>query len=466
MPAMIYDVDALAGDGTIAEPQGYPIVDPSADLDLLLVDAYVVLRNLSGPVLIQRLERFDVPFEYSPARLPGAAGSPSGPHAADVVLASIGGVVFDSRLDGTTYRGSAYGPRLWLHEWENSFGFVRLVQRRAFVSPSQVTGYDPVIVPTSSTLAASCVTVLPPSVSSIGSDGQDTSNWLTLRAGYNVGLSAVPLTDGLRTGSTIKIDVIPGAGDGRYPGCDAIDSALRSIGGVGPDALGNLTLDLDRCLWARPAQTDHGDTIELTPGSLVLGNDCPPCCQCSDFIELKRGIDDEYAQHAQIADDVSQLRDQLRSLIVRWNEAAACRESHAVVVTVYTAGRQYADIHVQLFNRSAVCLTGVTATILIDIVPITTFTVVPQTTYASDLYGTLAKASLLGSGPVRTILFDRIQPGATAVVRFRIQLFSAPDQATVTAYAGFSSEPDDQVRWLPQTNAGSDVFGIGEGLEG
>lgn len=455
---MIVDVDARRGDGRAPEGGDYPLVAPADGLDGLLADAAVCLAGEPGPLRIARLERFDQPFAFPSAVPAGPGGVPTGPNAADCVIErEDGSVAFDSRLSGVSYRGSAYGPRLYLHEWSSPDGTVRLVQRRALAPDAVDTRYDPAI-DAEATLVASCVRGHAPALQAVDVGELSGSGLVEFEAGYNVDLGLASSVQGLRRVATLTVSVIPGAGDGLYPGCESAESLVRKIGGVGPDERGNVALALDRCLWARPRAEIVEGVPAVVAGYLQIGNDCPPCCECADFVSLKSAIDQVAAGIRAAATSLEDTRDRLAANIERYQAQAACREASAASVSVFTSGSQYADVIVQFCNRGDVCLTGVTATVTLSVTNDAAVEAVANTTVVTDVGGRRIKGELLEDAGAFVHVFDSIDPGRTALFRFRVQVGSTFAGTAITADVRFDAEPAGQVYWLPQTASASDAF--------
>lgn len=168
-------------------------------------------------------------------------------------------------------------------------------------------------------------------------------------AGYNVVLTDLgDTTDASgRTITSVQIDVIPGAGQGRAPGClEPETPPVRSINRIPPTDDGRFLLSVDSCL----RLTSSGSS------GLRLASDCSPCCPCDYFVRVYEGMRKVAERWQDVLDQAQAIRDQYHTNRQRWEDARKCRAANAVRVNVTPLGRCRFGITVAFCNLSASCL--------------------------------------------------------------------------------------------------------------
>ncbi len=185
-------------------------------------------------------------------------------------------------------------------------------------------------------------------------------NKVIFRSGLNTQLSvatrsteeaAVP-----RSKKKIVVDVEPGSGQGYFVSCDPSQQpGIRTINKVPPNALGNVALTGQDCLWvetliddviSEESSFENTDYIALLrAGTLGLHNDCGACCDCTDYSNAYENIRSAWNSAKGIATRVEALRTDYNDLVdvvddIASGPAVKGERGQIVVQAVVTANYQ------------------------------------------------------------------------------------------------------------------------------
>lgn len=263
-------------------------------------------------------------------------------------------------------------------------------------------------------------------------------------AGYNVELSGVTpdLTNvGGRSVSRVHMNAVPGAGDGRLPGCDDVETVLRRINRVQPDCSGNFIVELDDCFRgqlplfvsgamgeARTAQySAEGLSAEEAAHAIKLYSDCHPCCECSYYVRTYKGLKRVWNNWKTVATQTQATRDTHHENIERWEAARACREANPAKLLMSSVGNCKVAVGGSFCNTTNCCLSGVELRFTFRKfeagveVPWTSGTVTEAFISGSPTDGEEAYAPLI-AGPVVRFFLDYADPNATSVARMKFCL--------------------------------------------
>lgn len=442
VPNMTANIHPWAGKGIGVNPTGsdYPFVAPSDDIAGLLADLWLQYERVetTGPLRIAEITGLSAAFL---AELPAVQQTDVISHDVDVIIRdSNDTLVMDTRF-AAYYRARNYGPRLRIHEWVYPFlGTLRVVQHTAFPDLASVRTISDDITPENGILQPRCISRLPDRVyrAVVGNTGVEGN--IEFAAGYNTKLSVD--TDisgyGLRRVNRITIDVEPGEGLGRYDDCpdDTARPAWKKINGQ--SASGNVQFNLDGCHWIRPSVTYSGvgdaRVAVIEPNTLLLGNDCVPCCQCEDFVRVFKSLQREYAVYADLGTRAEIVRDQYHDNRNRWLDQKQCREDNNVHVNVVSYDCTEADVIIGVCNIKPYCLRYVDAVITIrrniDNVP----TVPAPGSYTlsdiirNDSRGRLDFYDLSANTPHR-VHWDFIEQGGAGRLSFHMRLPAPTDDS-------------------------------------
>jgi len=274
-------------------PFTHRITSP-AGLHELFVDA-VIVHNQTGPgdVLLTSFNPAgDAVLRFSDASLLASLTAADG---------------FNSRIFG------AYTVLTWRRNEVNAYGVTGdELEVRFVLLTAKLADFSFPIAPVDARFDASLV------IPRIARVKRLNNQWLlplsftgaaVLQAGYNVKLEVVnaaadplgfvPAQTDVRAPTVIQISAVPGAGMGRSPVPFSPTPEIRTINGVGPDASGNLQLEGRDCFWVErplrgaPRPPVHPGTdydSDVTEAQLKIRNNCLPCCDCSDYINMYRQL--------------------------------------------------------------------------------------------------------------------------------------------------------------------------------
>lgn len=154
----------------------------------------------------------------------------------------------------------------------------------------------------------------------------DHGKVLRLRRGYNTNLTT------LQTRTTrgeivqdVTVDIVPGAGIGRFPACDA-NLGISALGGAKPTEAGDLIITGDDCLRFQPKVTYDIDGATVVDGQFTLEDICQAGCQCEDFTELAKYTTATWNRMREIATRANEIRNQYHSIRDHMAAVKECAE--------------------------------------------------------------------------------------------------------------------------------------------
>ena len=310
----------------------YPFIWPSDDLGDLIGDLYLAINdnNYAPPFSIKQLRNFnqDATSRYEV-----------------IVVDANDAVVFDTQLSlPEQFRQYAWTDKRRIVEYADSDNqILRLVIYTVQESP---TAWDAIIEPTDGRIDPRTVEIIPRHVTQLVVREEDgtivelpAGSNVVFQGGYNVEIASNSFdSDGGEAGIELTFNADPGAGLGRYPGCESI-VYLQTINKVGPDDKGNIRIRFagpgsskQNCYWIERPVVDMGanDEVSVEPNTLKLHNNCGPCCKCSDMLNVYQAIRRLYNKYKRLGRRVEIVRDTLRRIHNRWKENAQCRSETAL----------------------------------------------------------------------------------------------------------------------------------------
>lgn len=439
----------------------YPFVDPSDDLGRLIADLYIGLTDtdcsVALPLKIDWLHGFGE----------DSASVPITPvHDFDLQISDANDVVVMSTLTADTFQTSSWGDSYQVLEWVTGSDVLRVVIFLGWtqddVDSNTFRSWPIYLEPDNAVLDSRSVELLAPRVTQIGfgtdpddpgSDVVISAEDLILSGGYNVRLTdQVEEAGSISRANGILIDVAPGLGLGRYP-CES-ELYVAKINGAVADARGNLRVDASGCYRLQRAITEVSDTDDrietatMTEATLALSNDCGPCCECQDFInvyEAIRVLTDRYRRLGVLAEAI---RDQYVVNKARFENSATCRAAQSLRAAAQPINNCYVAIGAGVCNNSTNPMNNVTLQICFEYGPDSN-----GLEAASTISGCLVCNSavrkgntppdhsyrpsesvpytLAGDWPSFSANFDCIGPGQVGVVHFLMQFPGCTDDDVV-----------------------------------
>lgn len=170
------------------------------------------------------------------------------------------------------------------------------------------------------------------------------SGRIILQAGYNVDLEVQEGSeDALRHQNRLVLSARPNAGLGRPDPCQAVVPVVRRINRILPDEHGNFRIEADDCLrLARPLLYDTSASVPSAapyapPLTAIqarsawrLEDDCPPCCDCDDFVRVYKGLRRVWQRWQDTAEYVEEVRDKYAANRARWLQQRDCRQNRVL----------------------------------------------------------------------------------------------------------------------------------------
>lgn len=265
---------------------------------------------------------FDLVVEYIPGqhRLPLKITQLTLPAALDasamiVVKDADDEIVIVGSSVNAAYQ--TWGQAYTAYQWSSSTGILRAVVSNAAgdFSSNKPTLIDPrVCVPR---LQGVTGVVVHPERGDSSSVGLSALAGIDFREGYNMSLVPTPgaarTYSGGRVGGTLGFNATPGSGAGVFEHCEDTTPYLQTINGQSAVA-GNFLVNGTDCFRLEPILTESGGVYAITPGQLQLSDDCEPCCDCDDYLQVYRSVDRLQRRTRNTAEYLEDLRDQYEPL--------------------------------------------------------------------------------------------------------------------------------------------------------
>lgn len=355
----------------------YPLVHPSEDVSLLLADCYLSYDDDSG----QLSQPFHIAYLYGFGSDPAA--TPITPvHSYEVLVKDADGKEVFSTLDvpPSSFREVDWASRLRVLEWVLGDRVLRVVYHFCWdPDDTRVKTYPVYFEPESAELDGRAIYQLPPRITSfrvgldtVSPDENGDDNNIRFKNGYNteIDVEVLESVDGGLRDTEITFNAVVGSGRGRFgPGCDEEEqSPIRRINGIAGSARGNFIVDATGCYRVeQPIQATlseaAGDyiprTLQARHNALQLSNDCGPCCDCQDFINVWEAIRNQRNRYAELVARAQIARDTYHSNRDRWENSAACRGADRTRATLQPLPGGDVGVAVGYCNQDFSCAIGV-----------------------------------------------------------------------------------------------------------
>jgi len=356
MPDTVENFQTLAVNQQPGCGTNYPFVQPSSDIRYLLGDLWLGYEapqvEFQLPLKVAWLYGFGATSNSNPA--------PYSPvNAYDIVITDAAGKVVFNSTTSTQFTSDSWGLHLRTLSWTNACGVLRLTFHLypPNYATSPATWYT-YMVPANGTLDSRTYERLPRRVRSLTVNGTRFTNKIVFGQGYNLALTPTPpkpTQTGGRLASLLGFNASPGSGTGAPPCDDSDGQYLLKINGSGPDAGGNFSIDATACYRLqrpvaitstspRQAATQYTTSQAAAAANLIadgysvsaarkaaseaaltLDNDCSPCCECSDYVNVYKSLYAVDAVYRKMGRTANKVVTQHQANINRWNAELACR---------------------------------------------------------------------------------------------------------------------------------------------
>lgn len=354
---------------------GEEVWGPSTELDFATVFADAAIYT--SDMVAERLKLVDIDIFFN---------WPNEPTSGTVTLEFEGGqqVHLDPAESDVTFRAELYG-RWVVIEWVLDETAVDLIEYpdgvsvrdfvcRFLVSRDKLEEYDRLTLDLSTGdawLESSLIRTGPRRVRrmfwKVGNFLFSLGDPVRIEPGFNIDLHRKEAGDtGFRVDSDpavrdpveLFLDAVPGAGKGKYLRCLPRDT-ITTVNGVGPDELGELTLDPIECYWLEKplasgpvpiigGQVDEVGTVE--PHELKLHNACVECCSCENYVRVYQNLVDLWDRAKTATDRVYDARDAY--LLLRAALVAKGAGEYSIQVLPRSRSGFVVDVSVMFVNGS------------------------------------------------------------------------------------------------------------------
>ena len=104
-------------------------------------------------------------------------------------------------------------------------------------------------------------------------------------------------------------------------------------------------------------------TMVITPGTLKVSNDCGPCCDCQDFINVYEAIRKLITKYNELGKRAEAIRDLFKLNIDRWETSKTCRAGQNLRIVSHAVPVCRAALGFGVCNNTSEKITDVTLTI-------------------------------------------------------------------------------------------------------
>lgn len=468
----------------VVQPQSgldYPFVSPGsgiqtsavADVENLFADFYLSYDDpgyYNRPALVVNPLRvyWLYGFGSGTAWSAGAAPDPGIPvpaptHTADlVVVDSAGVVVFDSTT-ADHFTVTQWGEYYSIYEWHKTTkpneAVCRVVKYDKVHNTLELPIRPSEYCPRNAVLDERTIEKIPKRVLAMRvQNGECITPWfkekVSLVNGHNteINIGATEILS-LRRTTAITFTATPGSGRGQYGLCPTgiceedtptnvcpagedpvvticspiIGEEIKSINGVKPKS-GNVFITASDCVWVRkPAaytgNTPHNYALPEAPSlraAIAIGADCPPCCDCADYLDVAQYMRRLGAYYHDVGSRVADIRNLHDSNIDRWETQRECRHSRPFNLILVPQPCPCMDVILFYCNHSDVCAENVMLTVQFTAEPGVS-TAQLDTKYSRIVADNRSnQATISGGWPVFSARFSTVTPGASTYAQFRL----------------------------------------------
>lgn len=448
-PAFSISTYGRRGIGVIQPQSGldYPLVSPTTeaqnDIRYLLADLYLEyddLNEYAGAAPTNHPLR--IAYLYGVGCIDNAGQYPDFPtpaHAADIVIVDANNhTVFDTTAGETTFNSQPWGNDYVIYEWKKSRAVCRLVAYSTWPRANDAQNYNKYLKPSNALIDERAVYKMPKRLLTLSvKNGAVTSEPYAGRFsfinGYNVEIAAgSPAVVDFRNETQVTLSAVAGTGKGRYTNCSEINAPkpITTINGAKPNNVGDFLLSGSDCLWAR-RPTTH---VPASPAGFVvapsstaqqqIGADCAPCCQCSDYVDTAKYMNDTRARYKLIGARSENIRAYHENNVNRWNNQRACSLSRPLKLMFMPQRCPYMDVVVMLCNSCETCTPASTLKLTIDLndAPLTMSLECGHSTFSAPGSPLTAPTIVPLVGELGyNVSFPQIPAGESAYAQFRLK---------------------------------------------
>jgi hypothetical protein len=448
-----YSPRGRQGIGVIQPQSGldYPFVSPSDDVRFLFADFFFSYDDPADYGLTG--SPYALPFRVSWVYGIGcdiyeSQDSLPANHAADLIIVDANDrVVFDS-TEAQEFIARDWGADYKIYEWKAKNtpsvpvgGVCRAVVYKTWPESFEISAqqYPEYFTPENAVLDGRATYRLPKRVLSLTvRAGTQTLGNITevpsvaLLEGYNMQITAgeTSLTEQLRN-TEITFAAIPGAGIGKYSDCDQTPTPpILNINGANPNQYGDFLMKATGCSYIRVPTQRVGDAVrpiaDNCSAMLLVGDDCPPCCDCQDYVNLAQYMNRLQARYKLIADRAQETRELYVNNRDRWQTHYDCRMSKPLTLILVPQYCPMLDVVMMLCNHCDDCLQNVRLT--------TNFATTPGGGSATIVCGHTeirgprvqpgSRTTVGGAWPEFYVDLPPLDKGETSYVKFRLKFDS------------------------------------------
>lgn len=284
----------------------YPFIGDSSDASITILDIQLQTRSDLG-----------LPIRL---RTANNVGGPDTSLEPDLVLEdAMGNQVF--RTGSSTYLGkTTWANGYAVHRW------VSLQSQLVLVLDTNSYGDSSATLSPNAILDPRTYNVLKNDVRQISVYNQgdtapivsvDDTSLLAIKPGYNFRIDSnepARTGGGSRVGTQLKLNAIGGEGLGWADDCGNSDPLVRTVNLTSAEA-GSLLLSDGDCMRVQPKLNWDSESVpSIEPGTILLADDCLPCCDCDDYLRVNRAISRIDRDNVDTANALFDTRDKLIAL--------------------------------------------------------------------------------------------------------------------------------------------------------
>jgi hypothetical protein len=440
----------------VVQPQSgldYPFVAPTVDVRYLVADFFLsyddpgeyddAVAVFRPPFRIKYLYNVGCEDNDPPVGFPALR---NGVDAEVVVVDANNNVVFDSTASNTEYQEEQWSANYKLYRWQTVDGTCELVAYTTWAATDDdKKTYAKYLAPINATLDPRATYKMPKRVRqiSVNNGGTRTSGLksnINFRNGYNTTLiTAEPTVNNFRLSTAVLFNAVAGSGSGKYQNCTTDETGaaiqpVQQINGI-QTANGDFLISGTDCVWARrPTTRDQAGGVN--PSGVVhqqIGADCPPCCECSDYVDTALYMNQVQSQYMLIGSRVNDVKLYHEQNVARWQDQRTCSVNPLKLLLV-PQRCPFMDVVIMLCNPCQDCILSsrLTLTLQPSITSPATLVCGYTAFYAAGINGRPIPISETqnANNSEFSAQFPIIRGGGSAYLKFRVK-FTARSQYVI-----------------------------------
>lgn len=414
--------------------------------------------------------------------MPPGFPTPRSGSSADIVIVDANDVtVFDTTTGAVESHIAEWGTDYKIYSWKKADQVCELVAHTTWShGDKDKKFFAKYIAAVNAVLDARATYKMPRRLRTISVENGGTTvgpytGKVRFRNGYNTQIiPAASTVTNFRLNTRVVFSAVSASGLGRYSNCPdtALEAVqpLKKLNGVAP-VNGDLVIGANDCLWVRrPVEKDSDNNIN--PSSNVqqqIGADCPPCCECSDYVNTALYMNQVQSQYLLIGSRAEEVKLLHEQNVARWQDQRECSVNPLKLFLV-PQRCPYMDIVMMICNPCQDCIPSSVLNLALAASNVPTYAEIVcgyTAMFAAGINGRAVpiSATYAGNTTQLSAQFPLIRGGGSAYLKFRVK-FSVRSQYAITGtLTGTTTAGDAILSGCRATDSGTRVPAVAEKTE-